>query len=382
MRRTLAIRNLWKAVQSPAMAASLLKSMAKAAIGYRFGNGYSLNPGKVFFVLTGRCNLKCVMCPQGNHPGVDEGLRQCSGSNIEDLIKLAREIAPFKPFVAVSGGEPFLHPHWKEFVREIKRQGMICWIGTNGTMLERDAADLVEIGVDSISVSLDGPSDVHDRIRGVAGTYDLAARGIGELIRIRDRTGKHKPEITAIFTITPDNSTRIPEMVEIASSLGVDVLRIGHLNFLTQEEFESQLSLFREIFKIEVDTSWEGYISSPDKIDCVSVAKAVEKFGDQSNLPMQVTFFPNFTPEETLQYYTSGTFRATSFRNACLSAWDTAIIGPEMDLILCPNYVLGSLRQESFEQLWNCEKAVVFRRILRRVKHFPVCSRACCFFYM
>ncbi|HNT33805.1 MAG TPA: radical SAM protein [bacterium] len=382
MRRTLTIGNLWKAFQSPAVAASLLKGVAKAAIGYHLGNGYSLKPGKVFCALTGCCNLKCVMCPQGNHPGFEGDLRQRSGGSLEDLIKLAAAIAPFRPFVAVSGGEPFLHPHWREFVREIKRWGMICWIGTNGTMLERDAADLVEIGVDSISVSMDGPRDVHDRIRGVAGTFDLVAKGIRELTRIRERTGRKKPEITAIFTITPHNSTHIPEMVEMVSSLGVDVLRIGHLNFLTREEFESHSRLFQEVFKIDLDTSWEGFIASPDAIDSVSVAEAVAKFRDQRNTPLRITFFPNFTPEETQQYYTSRRFRSTSFRNACMSAWDTAIVGPEMELILCPNYVLGSLRQESFERLWNCEKAVVFRRTLRRMKSFPACSRACCFFYM
>ncbi len=62
-----------------------------------------------------------------------------------------------KPIISLFGGEPFLYPDILPLIREIKRRGLTCTVITNGGRLEALARELVEIGIDSIAVSIDGP---------------------------------------------------------------------------------------------------------------------------------------------------------------------------------------------------------------------------------
>ena len=73
--------------------------------------------------------------------------------------------------------EPLLHPRIDEIVRMIAGRGHHVDLVTNGLLLAEKAAELAAAGIDTIHVSLDGPEEVHDRIRGSRG---LPASGGGD----------------------------------------------------------------------------------------------------------------------------------------------------------------------------------------------------------
>ena len=135
--------------------------------------------------VTNLCNLRCKMCGQWGDTGI---FRAQSGADatdgalerariqeligakrqlaLSDYVRLLEELAPYDPIISLFGGEPFLYPDIVPLIREIKARGLTCTVITNGGRLEALARDLVELGIDSIAVSIDGPPDVHDRIRG------------------------------------------------------------------------------------------------------------------------------------------------------------------------------------------------------------------------
>jgi len=380
MKKLLRQSNFRKALARPLFAARYLKGKLKAGLSYRFGNGYSLPPGRVFFALTGRCNLNCRMCPQKNHPSFRDDMVKQGEAGKDDLLKAVDDIASFRPLVFVSGGELFLHPAWFDFLSHIKKRRLFCSIGTNGTMLERHASDLVNIGIDEISVSLDGPEPVHDAIRGVPGSYARAVRGMMRIVEEKDRLGVQGPVLNILFTITAQNYERLPEMVEIGESVGIDVLRVGHLNFLSPEDFARQTGISSNLFSIDHDTSWEGYVTNAHGIDPHRLNIVLDRLKGSAG-PVKVVFFPDFTGEEVIRYYSQGPFRSSSFRNACLVPWDVAVVGPSGEVILCPNYIVGNLRERRFGEIWNNGRARLFRKAIFRMKQMPVCSRGCCFFY-
>lgn len=381
MRRLLSLDNIFKAFSKPSLALEFLKSRLKADCGYRFGNGYSFTPGKVFFALTSRCNLKCSMCPQNNHPSFKDQMHKDREATFNEWRKVVDEIAQFSPMTFVSGGEPFLHPSGIEFLSHIKSKGLFCATGTNGTMLEKYSEAIVEMGLDNISVSLDGSPEIHDQIRGIPGTYEKAVAGLKRVMDIRNQRGSEKPETTVIFTITPENYRNLPQMVESTAAMGVDCLRIGHLNFMGPGEFDSQLKLFENLFDIQTDTSWEGFVQEQVDIDGEALAGIIDSIEQMENKPPRVVVFPNFTRDEVIRYYTKKPFKSDSFKDMCLVPWDTAIIGPSTEMILCPNYVVGKIREEGFKTLWNNNKSRRFRKVLKEKKLFPACGRGCCFFY-
>jgi len=363
-------------------AARYLTGKIKAGLGYRFGRGYSMPPGRIFFALTGRCNLKCSMCPQYNNETFQEEVAgRDDEANIEELRAIIDDIKSFNPIVTVSGGELFLHKSCLDFLSYIKSNRLLCSIGTNGTLLEKFADVIVEMGIDDVSVSIDGPQEIHDAIRGVPGTYSRAVRGIERVMDAKAKRGVTTPKITVIFTITPTNYKHLPEIVSIMESIGIDTLRIGHLNFLSQEAYDAQTDLTGKLFGVDQDTSWAGYVRQLDGFDADWLADTIERIRNDTGRDMQITFFPDFPKDEIPQYYSDKPFQSRSFKNACMVPWDMAVIGPSAEVIICPNYEIGNLRDQKFRELWNNERAKLFRRTIRKAKQFPVCSRGCCFFY-
>lgn len=373
--------NIKKALARPAYAGQYLRAKLRAKLSYRLGGGYSLAPGRVFFALTGRCNLRCQMCPQEKHPTCREQMRRETELSGDRLRTIIDEMTSFRPLVCVSGGELFLHAAWHDFLSHIKQKGLFCSIGTNGTFLERDATKLVATQVDELSVSIDGLADTHDEIRGIPGTHSKIVNGIRRVMAEKERLGTNKPEITVLFTITPANYTEIEAMVESMAALEVKSMRIGHLNFLGAKDFDKQMRVSKKLFGIERDTSWAGFVGARPNIDARQLIETIEKVRKAKRNGMKICFSPDFRSEEILAYYGEGDFRSTSFKNACQFPWEHAMVGPTGEVILCPNYIIGNLQEESFSEIWNNERARFFRKQIAKTKVLPVCSRGCCFFY-
>ncbi len=128
------------------------------------GTPYRTPPRYLILLVTNACNLKCSYCYRGNPRGLPAMSRDIAWR----AILLASSCG--KPFhVQISGGEPLLEielVHWIALV--IRQAGFPVTIGlqTNGTMMDLDTAKKFrELGI-QIGISLDGPKDVHNFLRG------------------------------------------------------------------------------------------------------------------------------------------------------------------------------------------------------------------------
>ena len=85
--------------------------------------------------------------------------------------------------VSLIGGEAYLRHDWTDIVRAIRGHGMYCAIQTGGRNLTpKRLAAAVEAGLQGVGVSLDGLEELHDRLRGVSGSF---ARATDTLLRAR-----------------------------------------------------------------------------------------------------------------------------------------------------------------------------------------------------
>jgi radical SAM protein with 4Fe4S-binding SPASM domain len=92
---------------------------------------------------------------------------------------------------------------------------------TNGVLLDDETVErLVAHGV-HISISIDGPADLHDRLRppsvGQGGSFAPAARWIARLSR-----DPRRPKVTASTTLTGWNVGRLDEIIDLYVELGVE----------------------------------------------------------------------------------------------------------------------------------------------------------------
>src|SRR5690606_6218242 len=84
--------------------------------------------------------------------------------------------------VTLIGGEAYLRDDWTDIVAEIRRLGMDCTMTSGGRGITPERARAAaKAGLMSCSLSLDGLSATHDRLRGVTGSYEAALSSMQNL---------------------------------------------------------------------------------------------------------------------------------------------------------------------------------------------------------
>lgn len=185
-------------------------------------------PPRVILDLATKCNLRCQMCPVW---GSDDEDAVAAAKGVMDLAKakqLLDQVMAAKPLIHPAlYGEPTLAPGFKEIVRDAKSRGLTVAINTNGLTLHPElAAFLVEIGLDSISISIDATTP--ETLKKIRGIDKLAKIEAGVANMLRARGAGTVPRIGVSFTTQDDN--RHEEAAFIAKWTPiVDVVRIGHV---------------------------------------------------------------------------------------------------------------------------------------------------------
>jgi radical SAM protein with 4Fe4S-binding SPASM domain len=115
--------------------------------------------------------LRCGHCFIGPQTGADLPLA--------DVLRVADEFALLQGLrFIVSGGEPLMHRHFWRLNERLPSYPFRAILLTNGTLIDREAARSLHF--DEVQVSLDGPHDAHDRLRG-AGSFRRAVAALRHL---------------------------------------------------------------------------------------------------------------------------------------------------------------------------------------------------------
>lgn len=167
-------------------------------------------PGKpltLLLLINRGCNLRCSFCDlwEGHvHMPVQERL----------LPLLDQAVAIGTRTLVITGGEPFLHPDLFVAVAAAKARGLSVNITTNGTRLKARWDECLGSGVDSLSFSIDGLEQTHDRLRGQKGAWKKTMAALRALRR-DDRIAA-----SVYFTATSENVDELIEVYERVRALG------------------------------------------------------------------------------------------------------------------------------------------------------------------
>ena len=157
-----------------------------------------------------RCNCRCTMCDIWKTSGVQE-LSEAEVRRLIDSIRLLRV-----EWVVLSGGEPMMHSNLWRLCSVLRQEDLRITLLSSGLLLGRHASSIVK-QIDDVIVSLDGPREVHDTIRGMRGAFDLLADGVGEIRKLQPGFA-----ISARSTVQSANFRYLRETAEAARNLGLD----------------------------------------------------------------------------------------------------------------------------------------------------------------
>lgn len=365
-----------KATQQPGYAFSVALKRFRAYRAYNRGNGRSSYPEAVTFFLTHRCNLHCAMCGQWGEGGVTKKQsaeflsRELSR---EDLFSIIDDISEFRPNITLFGGEPLIYPHTLELILHIKQKGMHCLMITNGSLLERNANNIVNCGLDELNVSLDGNGLLHDRIRGMPGLFEKIIRGLEEVNRYKGISRKHKPLINLQCTINKENYQYLEQMVDVAKRVKANSLTFHNLIFLNRQIIEKQKP-FDALLGCS-SANWEGFVFGPE-IDPKTLYEKIKEIRSVK-YDFKVDFYPNFSAEGLSDYYNNPEYKPLEYPGRCVSPWIAAYVFPDGEVRPCLNssFSFGNIKENKFSVLWNSEKALRYRKLLKENKMFPACVR-------
>jgi Fe-coproporphyrin III synthase len=157
-----------------------------------------------------QCNCRCVMCDIWQRK---DG-RESHAADLERHRESIRRLGV--QHVVLSGGEPLLNRELDAICTFFRDLGIRITLLTTGLLLQKKAS-IVEAGIDDIIISIDGPADVHDRIRRVSGAFQAIQKGV---LEIRER--RSEIPISCRTTVQKLNHAHLRATVSAAKSLGLD----------------------------------------------------------------------------------------------------------------------------------------------------------------
>lgn len=169
--------------------------------------GLLADPYKLNFAVTYRCNSRCRIC--------NIWCKEPEGELTLDEIQKIFENSNFFSWISLTGGEPFLRQDIADIARILKEKCSSLYIlniPTNGflteTILEK-MNDVLSLGIPKcvVTVSLDGPEEVHEYIRGILGVWK---RSVETYKRLKSLSGKGL-DVFFEFTVCPYNTGKFME---------------------------------------------------------------------------------------------------------------------------------------------------------------------------
>ena len=332
-------------------------------------------PHVLSLTITNACNLRCRMCGQWGQTGyMKSGDAHAEHLPLSVWRKVIDEWADHgRTFVGLRGGEPFLYPEIIPLLAHIKDRGLDVSIDSNGTLLGRFAEDVARLQIDNINVSVDGPEDVHDRVRGVPGAYSKIREGVRAVREACARKGQASPVRTICFVIGPDSYRSLPDMPDVARELGVSGLAIVPYYYFDDPAGARHEEIMMKEFGCRA-ASWRGFRRESSGVDPDVFRAAYRDFRSRLG-GVQLVPYMDFSEDDYVAWFSDCV--TVVGRSNCTNPRMLLDIQPNGDANTCvdfPDFLIGNATRESIEALWNSEQARAFRAYLGK-RQLPVCLR-------
>jgi len=291
---------------------------------------------------------------------------------IERFKTLMDEVKWFKPYIGITTTEPLLYPHIFEAVSYAKDQGMHLNISTNGVLVDKHVDDLIKSGLHRLSVSIDGPPHIHDKMRGVPGTYNKVMAGLERLKERKKELGSKTPHLYITSFIADENYPYILEFIQNLPLEGIEKVNIKLMVFFTKDMVDQHNEKFGDKYYATCSCFPDDFSSENFKLDLLYEQTKIikEKYADICKL--------HFEPDKSKfekYFYHPNQFMD---RTRCVLPWFVAQVSSQGDLLpitRCYNLSLGNIMETSFMEAWNGTEMRKFRRDLRWHGRFPACAR-------
>lgn len=224
----------------------------------------------LFWECTHRCNLQCLHC----------GSDCVSNSHtpdmpLKDFLKVLHDIKDLprsQPLtVIITGGEPLLRSDLEQAGQAIRSLGFGWGIVSNGLAYSQSRhQSLLDAGMKSITISLDGLSDIHNWLRANPNSFEKALLAISIVAK------ETRLNADVVSCVNQRNIDQLEEMYQLLLSLGLKAWRLFLISPIGRAANNKELAISapdfqklmgfiadkRKAGKMDVKFSCEGYVGN------------------------------------------------------------------------------------------------------------------------
>lgn len=289
---------------------------------------------KLFFELTLQCNEHCFHCGSSCTASRGDELSREDWFRIIDEVEA--DFGTSRMQLCITGGEPLLNRDFFDIMGYAHARGFRWGMTSNATLITPEIAErLAEVGMDTISVSIDGLRETHDELRGLAGGFDRAMAGIQNLI---DVEAFQAVQVTTV--VNHGNISQLDELFDIMDGIDIDSWRVINLE-----------PIGRALMRPELMLTPSDYVHLLEFIREKRRAGYPLEYGCSHYLGLEYE-------AEVREWYwlcNAGVYTASIMANGD--------IGACLDIERRPETVQGNIRHERLRDVWE-NRFELFRRDL------------------
>jgi radical SAM protein with 4Fe4S-binding SPASM domain len=280
-------------------------------------------------------------------------------------------VADDKPYIALNSNEPLI---WKPIVKAIEYctgKGLKTSITTGAYSLPLLAEDLADAGLDRLNVSIDGPKDIHNFIRGRKDSFEKSLEGVHKFQARAKKIGS-KAEVHLNAVISNMNYEHLGKMVDDLEQFQAQRISLFHLWFITDDLALTHNQYFGRQFP--VSASCINEFTNPGAVD---VNTLWQQLSEVQNKNANVILNPRFSHSELVKFY-HDTSQPMHKNSKCMASWFFVQIladGSVIPYTRCHNSSFGDIYEQSFNEIWNGEKMKQWRSFIHQHKSMPMCNR-------
>ena len=314
------------------------------------------------------CNLTCKHCYSDSSPSSRQALAvETVRAVIADAADMGYQV------LSVSGGEPFMYPGLGELLAYAKSRGLRTTVTTNGYFLKRRWLDPLKGLIDTLAVSLDGPPDLHNEMRGSPIAFERLSVGLNTLGALQIPFG-------IIHTVTLRNWQHLPWVAEFAHSSGAKLLQLHPLELSGRAHAEMDAdspdqdvlsrvyllsfvlaSQYLNLLSIQCDLLHRQYVEANPEL----IYSAENRPEDQEQAPAKLLSLLILEPDGALVPVSYGFGRAYQICNVeqqrLAAAWPHFVKSGYPEFRLLCRRLFDDIVQGNIHQLFNWYEKIVER---------------------
>jgi len=281
--------------------------------------------------ITLACCFSCRYC------GSKAGRAREHELTTNECLEIVRQLAELGcERVSLIGGEVFMRQDWQIIAKALTDNGIRVSVITNGFLFTEElVAELKQVKIESVSVSLDGPETVHDKFR-QQGSFRQGLEAIKTLT-------KSGIPVSVISTLHSENVCCLDEMYEV----------LKHTNIFAWQL--QACSPMGNVLNEELSVT----------IDFKAVMEFVEKH--LHNSPMVIGIADNIGYYTEPEGYLRGSLNGRGQFCGCRAGLSAIGIDSIGNVRGCESmyddcFIEGNLKEKSLQDIWYAPDAFAYNR--------------------